>query len=149
MLKRFQLHEPKSVKDVPPLLSKYCESAAILAGGTELLLVMKQGMVDYEHVINIKTISGLDKIIYDENKGLLRIGPLVKHRDLEMSDLIKEKWPVMSFLLMVLFLHRGMIGAPNVLYSLKRKGLIKVNSWEVDRLIRRFVCQCQVRSARN
>jgi len=94
MLKRFQLHEPKSIKEVPSLLSKYGESAAILAGGTELLLVMKQGMVNYEHVINIKTISGLDKIIHDGDKRLLRIGPLVKHRDLEESDLVKEKWPV-------------------------------------------------------
>lgn len=94
MLGKFHLHEPESVKDVPPLLSKYGESGAILAGGTELLLVMKQGLVNYEHVINIKTITGLDKISYDEKEGILRIGPLVTHRELETSDLIKERWPV-------------------------------------------------------
>jgi len=94
MLNKFQLHEPLSVKDVPSLLLNYGETAAILAGGTELLLVMKQGMVKYDHLINIKNISGMDKIVHDKNKGLLRIGPLVKHRDLETSDLVKEKWPV-------------------------------------------------------
>jgi carbon-monoxide dehydrogenase medium subunit len=94
MLRRFHLHEPESIKDVPALLAKYGENGAILAGGTELLLVMKQGMVNYEHLININTISELDKIFYDPKEGVLRIGPLVTHRDLETFDLILQGWPV-------------------------------------------------------
>lgn len=94
MLRRFTLHEPETVKDVPPLLSKYGDDGAILAGGTELLLVMKQGVARYEHLINIKNIPGLDRINYDEKGGYLKIGPLVTHRDLEKSNLIKEKFPV-------------------------------------------------------
>lgn len=94
MLRRFTLDEPKSVNDVPSLLAKYGEDGAILAGGTELLLVMKQGMVRYKHLINIKNITGLDKLDYDEKEGNLIIGPLVTHGDLERSHLIREKFPV-------------------------------------------------------
>jgi carbon-monoxide dehydrogenase medium subunit len=94
MLRRFTLEEPESVNEVPSLLSKYGDDGAILAGGTELLLVMKQGMVRYEHLINIKKIPGLEKFDYDEKEGKLFVGPLVTHRDLEGSDLIKEKFPV-------------------------------------------------------
>lgn len=94
MLRRFTLDEPESVKDVPPLLSSYGERGRILAGGTELLLAMKQGVLRYERLINIKKIPGLDQIHYDEKAGELSIGTLVTHRALEKSDLIKERYPL-------------------------------------------------------
>ena len=76
------------------LLSQYGESAKILAGGTELLLAMKQGVLRYDHLINIKKIPGLDQLHYDERAGLLKMGTLVTHRILETSDLIKKKLPL-------------------------------------------------------
>jgi len=94
LFRRFTLDEPELVKDVPPLLSSYGEKGRILAGGTELLLAMKQGVLRYEHLINIKKIPGLDQIRYDEKAGELRIGTLVTHRALEKSDVVKERFPL-------------------------------------------------------
>jgi carbon-monoxide dehydrogenase medium subunit len=94
LIGKFKIHEPEYVRDVPPLLSMHGESGAIIAGGTELLLWMKQGAVRYEHLINIKRISGLDQIGFDEKEGCLRIGTLVTHRDLERADLVREKFPL-------------------------------------------------------
>ncbi len=94
MFGRFTIDEPESVKDIPPLLLTYGETGRILAGGTELLLAMKQGVLRYEHLIHIKKIPGLDQIHYDENAGGLVLGTLVTHRALEKSDLIKKRFPL-------------------------------------------------------
>lgn len=94
MLKRFALDEPETVGETSALLSQYGESAKILAAGTELLLAMKQGVLGYEHLINIKKIPGLDRLNYDEKDCLLTIGTLVTHRTLETSDLVKKKFPL-------------------------------------------------------
>ncbi len=94
MLRRFALEEPETLGEASSLLSQYGESAKILAGGTELLLAMKQGVLRYDHLVNIKKIPGLDQWHYDEKAGLLKMGTLVTHRTLEISDLIKKKFPL-------------------------------------------------------
>lgn len=52
------MEEPESVAEVTELLSRFGESAKIYAGETELLLAMKEGLVQYEHLINIKASRG-------------------------------------------------------------------------------------------
>jgi carbon-monoxide dehydrogenase medium subunit len=94
LLRKFALDEPETVGEASSLLSQYGESAKILAGGTELLLAMKQGVLRYDHLINIKKIPGLNHLDYDEKADLLRMGTLVTHRTLETSDLIKKKFPL-------------------------------------------------------
>ena len=96
MIRKFLLHEPDTVEATSFLLSKYGADARVLAGGTELFLELKRGLVSYKHVINIKTISGLDRVGYDEEKKLLRIGSLVTHRVLEKSKLVNEKFPLLA-----------------------------------------------------
>ena len=53
MLRRFRLEEPESVAEVSELLGRFGDSAKIYAGGTELLLAMKEGLVRYERLINV------------------------------------------------------------------------------------------------
>jgi carbon-monoxide dehydrogenase medium subunit len=55
MLKRFRLEEPESVNEACELLERFGESAKVYAGDTELLLAMKEGLVDYERLVNIKS----------------------------------------------------------------------------------------------
>jgi carbon-monoxide dehydrogenase medium subunit len=61
MLRRFRLEEPNTVKDVSDLLARYGDSAKVYAGGTELLLAMKEGLIQCERLINVKKIPGLDR----------------------------------------------------------------------------------------
>ena len=91
MLRRFQLEEPQSVAEVSDLLGRFGESAKIYAGGTELLLAMKEGLVQYERLINVKGVPGL-KEVRVENGGL-EIGALCTHRELETSPALQEKFP--------------------------------------------------------
>ncbi|HET7004137.1 MAG TPA: FAD binding domain-containing protein, partial [Candidatus Binatia bacterium] len=74
MLKRFRLEEPESIAEVSELLGRFGDSAKIYAGGTELLLAMKEGLVHYERLINVKRLSGLGNVA-GEN-GTIRIGAL-------------------------------------------------------------------------
>jgi aerobic carbon-monoxide dehydrogenase medium subunit len=89
MLRPFRLEEPESVAEVAELLGRFGESAKVYAGGTELLLAMKEGLVHYERLINIKNVQGLDQVTPDD--GLIRIGALCTHRQLETSPLLLQQ----------------------------------------------------------
>lgn len=91
MLRRFRLEEPGSVGEVSDLLSRFGESAKIYAGGTELLLAMKEGLVQYEHLINVKKVPGLSDV--SEADGMIKIGVLCTHHELELSELLRRRLP--------------------------------------------------------
>ena len=55
MLRPFELSEPTSVAEASELLARHGDAARIYAGGTELILAMKEGLVHYEHLVNVKT----------------------------------------------------------------------------------------------
>jgi carbon-monoxide dehydrogenase medium subunit len=89
MLRPFHLEEPESVADVSELLSRFGESAKVYAGGTELLLAMKEGLVHYERLINVKNVKGLNEVRSED--GILRIGALCTHHQLETSPVLQQK----------------------------------------------------------
>jgi carbon-monoxide dehydrogenase medium subunit len=93
-MKDFEYFDPKTVKEALPLLSQYKDEAKIIAGGQSLLVVMKQGLLAPEYVIDIKGISDLD-YINDNGKGL-RIGALTLHRAIEKSPIIRKHFKVLS-----------------------------------------------------
>jgi aerobic carbon-monoxide dehydrogenase medium subunit len=64
------------------------------AGGTELLLAMKHDLLRYEHLIDVKTISDLNKI--ELKNGSLMIGSTVTHRAIERTPVVKENLPVLA-----------------------------------------------------
>ena len=93
MLRRFRLEEPATVAEVSELLGRFGESARIYAGGTELLLAMKEGLVQYERLINVKKVNGLNETAASD--GVIKIGALCTHHELEKSPLIREKLPAL------------------------------------------------------
>jgi carbon-monoxide dehydrogenase medium subunit len=95
MIKDFEYFSPKTVKEALSLLSRYKEDAKIIAGGQSLLVVMKQGLVSPEYFVDIKGISALDYINYDEGK-YLRIGALTVHRAIEKSPVVQKYFRVLS-----------------------------------------------------
>ena len=94
MLKRFRLEEPESVKDASELLARHGESAKVYAGGTELLLAMKEGLIHYDRLINVKKIPDLDQVKLDD--GVIRIGALATHRKLASFPLLHERLPAFA-----------------------------------------------------
>ena len=93
-MKDFEYFTPTTLKEALSLLSQYKEEAKIIAGGQSLLVVMRQGLLAPECVIDIKGISGLDYI--KNGKDELRIGALTIHRAIEKSPIIKKNFKVLS-----------------------------------------------------
>ncbi len=94
MLQPFRLEEPGSVGEASALLAQYGESARIYAGGTELLLVMKEGLLQYERLINIKPIARLTGVSIAD--GTLFIGAATPHRTLERSPEVRVNFPALA-----------------------------------------------------
>lgn len=94
MLRRFRLEEPQSVQEASNLLAHYGESVRIYAGGTELLLVMKEGLARYERLVNIKRIPDLDQVRMEN--GVIGIGALATHRRLEEDPILRERLPAFA-----------------------------------------------------
>jgi carbon-monoxide dehydrogenase medium subunit len=94
MLGVFEIHEPNTVEEASSLLAQHGFDATVYAGGTELLVVMKEGLAHFPHLVNIKTIPDLDNVSVDQ--GFLRIGPLATHWQLERSSLIREQAPLLA-----------------------------------------------------
>ncbi len=91
----FQYCPAKNVKEACDLLSQYGQEAKLLGGGQSLVNLMKQNFVSPAYIIDIKGLSELDYIRYDEKDGL-RIGALSTHRAVETSDVVKENFAMLA-----------------------------------------------------
>jgi aerobic carbon-monoxide dehydrogenase medium subunit len=90
---RFEYHRPDSLEEALQLLAEHGDEAKVLAGGQSLIPVMKLRLAAPAHLIDIGRL-GMDSIA--ESDGRLTIGALARHRDLERSDLLKDRYPVMA-----------------------------------------------------
>jgi aerobic carbon-monoxide dehydrogenase medium subunit len=94
-MKDFEYFTPKTVKEAVSLLGKLKGDGKIIAGGQSMLVLMKQNMLTPENLVDIKGLSELDYLTYDEKKGLL-IGALTTHRAIEKSPVIQKNYPVLA-----------------------------------------------------
>jgi carbon-monoxide dehydrogenase medium subunit len=94
-MKDFEYFAPKTVEESLSLLSQYKGEAKIIAGGQSMLVVMRQGLLAPEYVVDIKGISSLDYMSYDAREGL-KIGALTTHRAIEKSPVIQKHFKVLS-----------------------------------------------------
>jgi len=93
VLGSFELHRPSTVAEAAALLGDRPD-AMLYAGGTELLLLMKAGLVRPADVIDVKRIADLGGL-GDDNGGLA-IGATVTHRALERSPSVRARWPLVA-----------------------------------------------------
>ncbi len=89
----FDYHAPGTLEEAVALLERHGDEAKVLSGGQSLLPLLKLRLGDAGHLVDIGRIPGLDGIT--EADGRLRIGGAVREADLERSDLIREKYPIL------------------------------------------------------
>ena len=94
-MRRFKMHEPGSVQEASRLLAEYGDNAKAFAGGTELLMLLKLGVLHVENLVNLKHIPRLGGIRHDEASGWLRMGALMTHREMEKSPVAMKHMPVL------------------------------------------------------
>jgi len=91
----FDYYRPATLKEASKLLAKYGDQAKVLAGGTDLLPKMKNGMLATTILVSLKSISNLSEIEYLQGKGVV-IGAKATHNDLVNSSLLQERYPSIS-----------------------------------------------------
>jgi len=94
-MRSFEYLEAASVSEAVSFLDRYRDKARIFAGGTDLLVAMKETGQSPEYLIDIKSIPGLSSITYDEKEGL-RIGTCATIREIETSRVVQEKFPPLA-----------------------------------------------------
>ena len=85
---------PKSIADTCSLLEEYGDTTAILAGGQSLLPMLRQGVSDYEYVIDINELDGQDYIRADDDH--VEIGCLARHVDVMESPAVADNCRILA-----------------------------------------------------
>ncbi len=88
----FSYHDPRTAADVVGLLGSL-DNAKLLAGGQSLMPMLNMRFVLPDHVIDLNRVDGLSYI--RERDGALEIGAMTRQRDIEFSDLVRERCPLM------------------------------------------------------
>src|SRR5262245_4408108 len=89
----FEYHAPTSVGEAIALLARLGESAKVLSGGQSLIPLMKLRLATPNHLVDINGLPGLGSIA--ESDGFLRIGALCRESELEASELIRARYPLL------------------------------------------------------
>jgi carbon-monoxide dehydrogenase medium subunit len=95
MIPRFSLARPRTLDEAFALHAGTAGEGAYVAGGTELLQVMKMGLAQFATLIDLKGLPELRGVELDGD-GTLRIGAGVTHRELERHPLVIEHLPALA-----------------------------------------------------
>jgi len=90
----FEYRTPKNLKEVHASLKEFGTDAKLIAGGTALIIMMKQRLVQPSCLVSLRSVRGLNGI--EIKDGGLRIGGLATHRAVESSPLVRRRLPLLA-----------------------------------------------------
>ncbi len=90
----FHFHAPETIEEAAALLASHDGNAKLIAGGTALTTLLKQSLVQPEHLVSLHRVKGHDGISH--SKGALHIGGLATQRSVEKSDVVKKNAPLLA-----------------------------------------------------
>ena len=88
----FSYHDPRTVAEVVDLLARH-ENAKLLAGGQSLMPMLNMRFVLPDHLIDLNRVDGLSQL--DADGDVLVVGAMTRQREIEFSDLVRERCPLM------------------------------------------------------
>ena len=94
-MRDFDYLEPASVAEASRMLGDLGDEGRAIAGGTALMLGMRQRMLAPSHLVSLARIDALRGIDFDERRGL-RIGALSRHIDVANSPIVRAHYPVLA-----------------------------------------------------
>jgi CO/xanthine dehydrogenase FAD-binding subunit len=92
-MKAFEYFRPKTLEEGLTLFAKYGEKAKWIAGGTDVIVMIKQKTMTPDILISLRGIPGLDEIKFN---GSLNIGAMVTHRTIEKSEIIRKNFSALT-----------------------------------------------------
>jgi len=90
----FEYYSPRTLDEAIALLQKHGPDAKLLSGGQSLIPMMKLRLVSPEYIVDINRIPDLDYI--SESDGHLKIGALAREHEIESSEVVKNRFPILS-----------------------------------------------------
>ena len=90
----FDYRAPRALDEALAVLGEYGEDARVVAGGTALVTMMRQRLVQPRCLVSLRDVQGLGGI--EATNGSLRLGALVTHREVEVSPLVRQRLPVLA-----------------------------------------------------
>jgi CO/xanthine dehydrogenase FAD-binding subunit len=90
----FDYRAPTTLDEALSLLEQHGEDARVVAGGTALVIMMKQRLVRPELLVSLRRIPELSHIAAEN--GTLRIGATALHRSVETSPVVRDRWPLLA-----------------------------------------------------
>jgi carbon-monoxide dehydrogenase medium subunit len=88
----FSYHDPRTIGDAVALLGRL-DNAKLLAGGQSMMPMLNMRFVQPDHIIDLNRVDGLSYI--REANGAIEIGAMTRQRDIEFSDLVRQRCPLM------------------------------------------------------
>jgi carbon-monoxide dehydrogenase medium subunit len=95
MLSSLKLIQPTSVQEASQALAEFGDKAKLYAGGAELLLLLRNRLIDAEVLIDVKQIDRLRRL--DSNNGALHVGACLTHHELASNAAIRERAPAFAY----------------------------------------------------
>ncbi|MFB3886475.1 MAG: xanthine dehydrogenase family protein subunit M [Thermodesulfobacteriota bacterium] len=92
-MKKFDYARPKTLDEVLSLLDHYGGKATVIAGGTDVMVMIKKKAISPDVIVSLQDVPGLDRMEYDGN---LRIGARVTHRAIEKSERIRREFSALA-----------------------------------------------------
>ncbi len=87
--------EPRSVEEAVAALAQHGDEAKVIAGGTALVLMLKNQLVSPAYLISLGRVPGLDGVTYGAGVGL-RLGALASIRQAETSAVVRQHCPTLA-----------------------------------------------------
>ena len=94
LLPRFEYYEPKGMSEACKLLWDLKTSVKIIAGGTDILVNMKKGLLSPKYIVGISKVEELSEI--ETRKGGISIGSHIIASELVESGIIKKKYSIIA-----------------------------------------------------
>ncbi len=94
-MRAFDYLQPTSIDEASLLLAQHGEDARVFAGGTALMLVMRQRMLNPKVLVSLDRLSELRGISFDATEGL-RIGALSLHAEVAEDAHVKQHYPMLA-----------------------------------------------------
>jgi carbon-monoxide dehydrogenase medium subunit len=91
ILPEFELLAPKTIDEAIDMVSQYGDKAAVLAGGTDVMIMLQRGAIKSPYIIALGDIAGLDYITYSKSEGL-RLGALATAWQVVQDSKIKKNY---------------------------------------------------------
>jgi len=91
---QFEYHAPTSLDEAVALLDRLGDEAKILAGGHSLVPAMRFRLAQPGHLVDINRIGSLAYL--KEEGGFLCVGAMTRESDLEHSDLVRRRYPLLA-----------------------------------------------------